>query len=489
MKLLTPILSASLLLPSAPSVAGTPGRIESPACREFVRFVRDDMNTFGLVVLKDGKHVLEYYGHGADPETKFKLWSISKTFTGLMLGALVKERKLTLDDRLVDHVPEFATPTALELRTGVSERRNQLTLRHLWTFSSGLDWCEYATCSPLSPLRVHYGLERRDGADYVTKHNLVHPPGEVFAYGTGNSLLLQHALRTVSEKERPGSYADLPVRTILGPLGISNWAFEQDDTGLYMGGSGLFLTTRGLSKLGQLILNRGKLPSGRELVDEAFYREMVTPSQGIQGPATPQTTKDWEGAVGGSIWMNRKLPGISQFFRTAPEDLVYSGGNFGQFLLVFPSAKLVIARNGGDADHARFWEPFTNRALACFAPAQLTPDNGKPDHKTPGTGAMAYGKFLFRAVNERFLVNMYAQENCNCLFTQGISDPKACRTLYPLQAGLGALLPRITVDRAAGKVEAYTTLGALIGSSATAQFDPTQPTRGCRLTKRARPAL
>lgn len=67
-------------------------------------------------------------GSGApDPQTRYELGSITKTFTGLLLADGIERTELTLEDRLAQHLPELADTAA-----------GAITLRELATHTSGL---------------------------------------------------------------------------------------------------------------------------------------------------------------------------------------------------------------------------------------------------------------------------------------------------------------------------------------------------------------
>ena len=61
------------------------------------------------------------------PDTKFRIGSITKTFTAMLIMQLVEEGKLNLDDSISDHLPEYKNISG-----------NKITIRHLLTHSSGL---------------------------------------------------------------------------------------------------------------------------------------------------------------------------------------------------------------------------------------------------------------------------------------------------------------------------------------------------------------
>jgi CubicO group peptidase (beta-lactamase class C family) len=62
-------------------------------------FTREGIGeTRAVLVLHDGEIAAERYGEGYSRRTKFLGWSMAKTVTAVMIGALVAEGRLRLDD-------------------------------------------------------------------------------------------------------------------------------------------------------------------------------------------------------------------------------------------------------------------------------------------------------------------------------------------------------------------------------------------------------
>lgn len=62
-----------------------------------------------LMVVKDGAIIAQGYWAPFEENDKHILQSASKSFTGLAVGLLVKDGKLSLDERLADIFPEYVS--------------------------------------------------------------------------------------------------------------------------------------------------------------------------------------------------------------------------------------------------------------------------------------------------------------------------------------------------------------------------------------------
>ena len=102
-----------------------------------------------------------------NPNTVFRLASVSKSVTGVLAGILDEENIVKLDDRIVDYLPNFKLKN--------KEYTRQLTVRHLLSHTSGLIPHAYDLMVedkvPLEKI-----IERLDQVD------LAAAPGELYAY-------------------------------------------------------------------------------------------------------------------------------------------------------------------------------------------------------------------------------------------------------------------------------------------------------------------
>lgn len=111
---------------------------------------------------------------------------------------------------------------------------------------------------------------------------------------------------------------------IFAPLGIRNPQWFTSPDGITLGGGGLHLNTKEISRFGQMLLNRGRY-AGKQLVPED-YLAMATRKQ-IDNAGTP----DWSCGYGFQFWM------------CVPEHVYRGDGANGQYCIVCPDQDAVIA--------------------------------------------------------------------------------------------------------------------------------------------------
>ena len=88
--------------------------------------------TSGVLVLKDGKIVLERYGLGRTPKDRWTSFSVAKSLTSTLVGAAIQDGKIKGPDAMVtDYVPELK-----------GSAYDGVTVRQLLMMSSGVKWNE-----------------------------------------------------------------------------------------------------------------------------------------------------------------------------------------------------------------------------------------------------------------------------------------------------------------------------------------------------------
>ena len=303
-----PYLEAST--PTAPVAVGA--AIDRAFGADLDQAGRTALGTRGVVVLQDGELVAEAYAPGFDQDTPQLGWSMSKSVTNLVVGRLVADGGLSLDD---DH-----------LLPGWSDDRGRITVRNLLQMTSGLAWDEtYDLGTPIT--RMLY-LEP-DMGGYVAGLPLAHPPGSYQQYSSGSTTLLCSILA-------PGrGGANLPRATIFAPLGLTHAVFEPDAAGTPVCSSYLWATPREWASIGQFALADG-VWNGTRLLPAGWMAESTAAVSGV--------TSEEDGYASG-WWANRRADG-GLVEPSLPVDTYFAKGHDGQWLVVVPSERLVVARLG-----------------------------------------------------------------------------------------------------------------------------------------------
>lgn len=280
-----------------------------------------------VLVLSRGRIVAERYGSGYGPQTRFVSWSMAKTVTGVMIGMLVADGRLRLDESVP--IPAWQRP---------GDPRGAITLRQLLQMRSGLKHVEAG--DPVygsDEVRMLFLDGRDDMAAYAEAQPLADPAGRKWVYSSATSVILADlAARALAPggdaaARRTAVQGFLHTR-LFGPLGMASMVPEFDSAGTLIGGSLIHGSARDWAAFGEF-LRRGGAIRGAQLVPRGWIEFMIAPSPGNRG-------------YGAQTWLNRPQPDGHVEFPGAPPAAFSANGHLGQFVLVSPVQQLTVVRLG-----------------------------------------------------------------------------------------------------------------------------------------------
>jgi CubicO group peptidase (beta-lactamase class C family) len=162
-----------------------------------------------------------------------------------------------------------------------------------------------------------------DTGAFAARSPLAAAPETVWSYSSGTSNLVARLVRYTNER-------------LFDAAGMTSAFFEPDASGTPVGSSYVFATARDWARFGQLHLQDG-VWNGRRVLPEGWVRYVTTPT-----PAAP------EGIYGAHWWLNAGDPAdpARRMWPKVPRDAYAARGHSGQYVVVVPSAKLVVVRLG-----------------------------------------------------------------------------------------------------------------------------------------------
>ncbi len=293
----------------------------------------------GVLVGRGGETLAERYAPGWGPDRPREVASVAKSLLAVLIAMAIEDGAISgFDQRAADFIPAWR-----------EDARARITLHHLMSMTSGLD---------------DAGLALRDVSGDQFAINaaapLRHVPGTRWAYNTAAYHLLFHILaRGVGEAVEAWA-----SRRLLRPLGMANTSWitspgrgrQGSVTNYYSARS----TARDLARFGELVRGEG-VWRGRRLMRAASLRTLLSASQGLN----PSYGLLW--------WLNAE-PGQDAFgrgpglrFPSAPRDTVAALGAGGQMVLIVPSRRLIVVRQGEPPGSADFAEELLTRTVRAGA--------------------------------------------------------------------------------------------------------------------------
>lgn len=299
-----------------------------------------ERHTQGVVVVRGGKIVNEWYAPGEGPDSWAASWSVGKSFASTLIGIAIDQGKIAnVDVPMTDYFPEWVdTPKAA------------ITLRDVLHMESGLKWNEdYDVSSVAASDVIAMGLAANE-LDYAASRPLANPPGTVFNYSSGDAMLLSGVIAKAT-----GMPADAYARQVLyDPLGIQQvewWRDADSHTLTYCCND---TTSRNFARLGLLFLNKGDW-NGTQVVPSSWVHD-----------ATDATANS--GGSYGYMWWLMTMPEV--------DGKIYVARGFdGQYIYVIPTLDLVVVRNGDYGKSA--CPPVADPTLfGIYPPSGLSADYG-----------------------------------------------------------------------------------------------------------------
>lgn len=294
--------------------------VESKAAMN--RILADDVlagpGARALLIVDHGRIVAERYASGFSASTPLLGWSMTKTVMAGLIGMLVKDGKLALD--------QSGFWPAVQ-----GDGRDHIRVADLLAMSSGLKFNEaYGSVSDVTSMLYL----QPDMAGFARAQPLIHPIGEVWSYSSGTALILSRIMQDAAG----GEGAAFAAERLFKPLGMSSATLESDEHGTLVGSSYMYATARDWARYAQFLLQEG-VWQGQPLLPPGYVAMMASPVAASAGQYGH-----------GQVWLwgsDAKAPGVDPDAAFGiPADTFWLSGHDGQSIAVIRSRQLVIVRLG-----------------------------------------------------------------------------------------------------------------------------------------------
>ncbi|GAA4421043.1 serine hydrolase [Bremerella cremea] len=272
---------------------------------------REKLDVRAMVLLRDGKLVMEWYAADVTREHNHNTFSVTKSVAATLAGIAIHECDVPGVDATLD--------TLLSQSKNVvdADPKQTISLKQLLTMSSGFPVTRgnRPNADPLRQLfdQVHNAPDRNR---FVLGLPLDRSPGSSFAYNNNDPQLVA----AIVHEAYDANLVTIAEQKLFTPLQFHNavWMFR-DGKGNPPGGYGLRLRAIDMAKLGQLYLQQGRW-NGETIFDAALCREATSDQTGT---------------------------GYGYFWWTAPdaqgEKSFAAKGVRGQLIYVDPATRIVFA--------------------------------------------------------------------------------------------------------------------------------------------------
>ena len=238
--------------------------------------------------------------------------SITKSYTALAIGRAIQLGYLSMDDLnkpVVSFLKELNTSTFVK---GV----DKITLNQAMTMNSGIR-LNKSTINELIKNRDQ--LRGQGQIQAYFQHTDQLQPGK-FKYQAADPSITMQVLESVV----PGSAKEFIKKELLGKMGIANYAWQSDLSGLPKSAAGSSIRSRDMMKIGQMIINKGQ-----------WQGEQLIPKEYIERATSPVVHSYGTSYYGYFWWVNDYTVNGKKYTCKAGR------GAGGQFILMFPDIDLI----------------------------------------------------------------------------------------------------------------------------------------------------
>lgn len=269
----------------------------------------------GLLVIQDGKVLLEKYGLGRGPKDRWTSFSVAKSVTATLVGAAIQD----------GYIKSLQTPVSDILPELKGSAYDGVSVRQLLMMSSGVRWSEdYSDPNSDVAKGPSEGVTLAEGKPglnpvvaYMRTLPRAHAPGTVFNYNTGETDLVGILLARAVGK----GLAEYASEKIWKPYGMeAEGLWVTDPGGLERGGCCMSMTLRDYGRIGQFVLDDGVI-DGRPVLPPGWARE-----------ATSKQIENGQAGYGYFWWMQ-------------PNGAYQATGIFGQSITTFRQDRIIIVVN------------------------------------------------------------------------------------------------------------------------------------------------
>ncbi len=259
---------------------------------------------YSLLVIRNDNMVIESYFNGNSQNFLNNTQSITKSILSLITGIAI-EKNILADTNVV-----FCDYFFCE-----NENFDKITLQNLLSMNSGISWDENRDFVPW--------MSDLSQVEFTLKKTIVEEPGKNFNYNSGAC----HLISVILSEANGSDLQEFSIKNFFRPLGIKKINWQKDTQGYFQGSTGLALTPLDITKIGQLILQKGEW-NGQTIVDSAWINKILEPNYFVR-----KTWSEFKNIMYGDLWWMAQING---------QQVYIAWGYGGQFLFIIPKLNSIV---------------------------------------------------------------------------------------------------------------------------------------------------
>ncbi|MBC8350998.1 MAG: serine hydrolase [Planctomycetes bacterium] len=294
-----------------------------------------------LLIHHDGRLIFEsYYRRGRVNYPHYQM-SITKSYTALTLGRAIQLGHLKvsdLDRPVLDFLKEID-------RSKIAAGCETITLNDALNMHSGIR-IDKATVEDLrkSPGALHGQGQIQAYLEHTAP---ITSESKQYKYQSSDPSIVMHVVETVA----PGTAREFINNELLQPLGISNFGWQDDVSGLPKSAAGSSMRSRDMIKFGMLVQNGGQW-DGEQLIPARFIEKATSRIH-----TNPQDTSY------GYFWWRHDVDVDGKTY-----DVKSGRGAGGQFIMMIDELNLIIVITAHNKGMGKMLKTAPDRIIPAMTP-------------------------------------------------------------------------------------------------------------------------
>jgi CubicO group peptidase (beta-lactamase class C family) len=275
----------------------------------------ESFKTTSFLVIKNDSIVYENYWEQYNDKSVTNSFSMAKSFTAALIGIAIKQGLIkSVDEPVGNYIDSYK-----------EGEKSKITIKHLLTMSSGIDFDETYSSPWAWPSEAYYG---NDVNALTLKSGVKEAPGVNWKYKGGDTQLLGMILKKVLGSKTISQFAAENLWQKMGAEQPAFWSLDKAD-GMEKVSCCWYATARDFARFAKLYMNQGNW-NGEQLLDSSYINESIQLAD----------LKDIDGKPNdkyGYQWWIMKHKG---------HDIFYCRGIRGQYIFAVPDSNLIVVRTG-----------------------------------------------------------------------------------------------------------------------------------------------
>lgn len=275
----------------------------------------ESFKTTSFLVIKNDSIIYENYWEQYNDKSVTNSFSMAKSFTAALIGIAIKQGLIkSLDELVGNYIDSYKEGD-----------KAKITIKHLLTMSSGIDFDETYSSPWAWPSEAYYG---NDVNALTLKAGVKEAPGITWKYKGGDTQLLGIILKKVLGNKTVSQFAAENLWQKMGAEQPAFWSLDKAD-GMEKVSCCWYATARDFARFAKLYMNKGNW-NGEQILDSSYIQESIQLAN----------LKDIDGEPNdkyGYQWWVMKHKG---------HDIFYCRGIRGQYIFAVPDNNLIVVRTG-----------------------------------------------------------------------------------------------------------------------------------------------